>query len=443
MTKKYILISIVIGLLLAGALTLGADYGIYAPNYFKKSGSAINPYVATDELGSSANRIAKIWSTAFDTTNLTVGGVSTGNIDMNNNLILNIGNAGTDFLTGGGLQLATNLIVGGDVSLTYGLTAATGTFSGNLVVEGDIFVDASKTNLGEFKKHCPTGYVWVPGDSKYGTLPGFCVMIYEAKCDDNNDGAGDTTASCKTGYNTWNNSSSTCACTSANSKAVVSSDAGYPIAYISQRDAEDYCRNLGEGYHLITDKEWMTIARNILFVADNWTGGSVGSGYLFNGNSGDTDRGYNGIDPDYGTEAERTGRDANAVRAKYKLSTGEYIWDVSGNVWNWTNNVVLQSQEPQCSATVDTWAWAEYTACLRYNGLNYIQPTNRGWNSDQGIGRIYSYHPSTTSTASTQYAFRRGGSWYDGANAGAFALRLSIIPSGTDTYDGIGFRCSR
>jgi formylglycine-generating enzyme required for sulfatase activity len=314
--------------------------------------------------------------------------------------------------------------------------------TGNLVVENDVYVDDSGTSHGEYKKICPTGYVWIPGNSEFGTEPGFCAMIYEAKCDDNSDGAGNTTATCKdASYNVWKNSSSTCACTSANSKAVVSSDAGYPITYISQRDAQNYCRNIGEGYHLVTDQEWMTIARDVLFVNNNWTSGTVGTGLLFGGNNGETTFGYAGIDPDYGTEAERVVANASSTRAKLKLSTAEYIWDISGNVWDWTDNNVLLSEQPQVLATTSNWGWDDYTDVIRYNALSYIEPTNRGWNSSQGIGRIYTYSPPSTATSSTQYAFARGGNWTDTTVAGVFTLYLTDVPA--DTYTTVGFRCAR
>ncbi|MDD4333079.1 MAG: hypothetical protein PHT51_03110, partial [Patescibacteria group bacterium] len=51
------------------------------------------------------------------------------NVDMSNNLILNIGNAGTDFTAGGGLNLAGDLAVNGDDITsdgTLGITGATG-----------------------------------------------------------------------------------------------------------------------------------------------------------------------------------------------------------------------------------------------------------------------------------------------------------------------------
>jgi len=39
------------------------------------------------------------------------------------------------------------------------------------------------------------------------------------------------------------------------------------------------------------------------------------------------------------------------------------------------------------------------------------------------------------------YAFKRGGNWNNGANAGAFTLNLNNSP--TNTNSNIGFRCAR
>jgi len=68
----------------------------------------------------------------------------------------------------------------------------------------------------------------------------------------------------------------------------------------------------------------MTIARNIDQQATNWTSGTKGTGYLFNGNSGDATRGYNGADPEKGMNRN--------IRASHILSNGNRIYDFSGNV---------------------------------------------------------------------------------------------------------------
>src|SRR5690606_34437586 len=84
----------------------------------------------------------------------------TYDIDMNNNLILNIGNAGTDFTTGGGLTLAGSLVANGafdangevsisDTSIALdGLSTnfdVTGNFSIN---SDDLFINKTTGNIG-------------------------------------------------------------------------------------------------------------------------------------------------------------------------------------------------------------------------------------------------------------------------------------------------------
>lgn len=82
---------------------------ISVPSFFKKSGNNILFQNSSWELGSSESRIAKGWFTNLDTNNIAIGGTTTGNLDMNNNLILHIGTSTTNFTTGGGLNLAGDL----------------------------------------------------------------------------------------------------------------------------------------------------------------------------------------------------------------------------------------------------------------------------------------------------------------------------------------------
>lgn len=59
-------------------------------------------------------------------------------------------------------------------------------------------------------------------------------------------------------------------------KSIVSMPGKYPIAEINQAEAIDACMSMGNGYHLITNDEWMTIARNIEANPSNWSSGTVG-----------------------------------------------------------------------------------------------------------------------------------------------------------------------
>ena len=130
------------------------------------------------------------------------------------------------------------------------------------------------------------------------------------------------------------------------------------------------------------------------------------------------------------------GSTAGTQKRTLTLSNGAVIWDIGGNIWNWTDNWMLGSEEP--TTATPGFAWREYTAITRFGALNYANPTNRGWNSTQGLGKILS---DGTSSNNTLYGSLRGGFWASGNYAGAFAVAMSDAPATTNTY--FGFRVAR
>src|SRR3989338_1860436 len=121
-----------------------------------------------------------------------------------------------------------------------------------------------------------SGWVEVPGNATYSTT-NFLAMKYEAKCASTSDLTTGLTSS-DTGYRTWPDD--TAACTSANSRAVVSVASGYPIANISQTTSATRCSAVTVGSttaHLQTNNEWMTMTRDAEAQASNWNGGVVGT----------------------------------------------------------------------------------------------------------------------------------------------------------------------
>jgi len=278
----------------------------------------------------------------------------------------------------------------------------------------------------------PNNWVKVPGNSTYGASD-FWVMKYEAKYSKNGGGADDAnTCRYDSNYDTWDWGKSGTDCPSSWSATnVVSSPYGSPIAGVTHNEAKTICQSLGG--HLITNQEWMTIARNAEQVPQNWSGGSVGSGCLFRGNVGTNDScGYNGADPEKGINRN--------PKAKLILSNGSEIWDLAGNVWEHVqkdSNDTLVNNPPTDGGAVG-WRWIEHTAITGYGDLSYdeIRPSNSSWNSTQGMGRIYTYNGAYASRV-----LLRGGNWFDGSNAGAFTLDVDW---GTgDQGRTVGFRCAR
>ena len=299
---------------------------------------------------------------------------------------------------------------------------------------------------------CPAGFVWVPVTADtyaYISAP-FCVMQYEAKCDVDGDGIGETVAEIQTkkakncaadqgGGVDWQDCSGIC--------TVVSSAQGAPIVNITHDQAKTVCPS---GSHLILNNEWMAIARNAERVASNWTMGVVGSGCLFRGNSGDTTCGYNAsLDPDYGTSRNS--------RAKLTLSNGTYVYDIAGNVWDHvmvdaSDTKISLAEQPEATTdgtnpiTDTAFYWSEFsgsgsTRRLLNDGsgpLNYsvFRPSSSSYNSNYGVGQIF--HWSNSSDTNKNRVFLRGGGRGDGTCAGAFALHLYWYAS--KSYN-VGFRC--
>lgn len=252
------------------------------------------------------------------------------------------------------------------------------------------------TGANLFPPTFPSGWVKVPGNSTFGTSD-FYVMKYAA----------------------------------SQSGTLPVSNGGYPWVSISQTIASSTCALLGSGFHLFTNNEYQTIAWNLETNPVNWSGGVVGSGYMSRGNS-------NSSAAQDGSSSYGTGyTDFTHLRTQ-TLSTGATIWDMAGNVWEWTNDTITGANEP--SVASPGFAWREFTAITTWGTMTQqtAGPAQNTWNSSQNIGQIYS---DGTSSNSTVYGFLRGGGWDFGGAAGVEALDLGGTPG--FTYGVIGFRCAR
>ena len=299
---------------------------------------------------------------------------------------------------------------------------------------------------------CPEGYVPVPGNHLYGTMNergGFCVMKWEAKTDANST----VQTACRdhsTRFQWSHGKTGTGYDCNVSSYNIVSTAENYPIVNIAQSDlstfdSKEACASAGG--HLITNNEWMTIARNIEIVSDNWSEGLIGKGYLPRGNSDNILVGgtyvYDGTTPGTGVN-----------KRSLKLTNGQEIWDLSGNVFNWVdksyieseiNVPILVSEEyfdiyseyNLLFSGFDVEMSETYTVTYKDIDLSYkdLFLLNYDFNRDNGVG----YFEYDVGVDFNERAFLRGGLWNSGSLAGVLGLRLFDAP-GYRNYN-IGLRC--
>ena len=289
-----------------------------------------------------------------------------------------------------------------------------------IITTNGVFSQKIVLNDYVYKDECPSNYIRVPGNIDLGTK-NFCVMKYEAK--------EDSSGSCHNGKTV---------------NCPISQATGTPWGSMNWTDAKLECESLGSGYHLINNKEWMTIARNAEAQDINWVNAagnptSVGVGALKQGN---TDNGIIGAYYDPG-HIENSSEGVNNL-GLLNLSNGNGIWDLSGNVWEQTDNLIDCSEGYPCAgmpyASNPSTGWIDLTTLDSYGEYSYdlLRPKNSLFNSSNGIGEIYSAN-GTTWGGDNSHIFLRG---VVGTHGGVFSLRLDIGPSWAGGGPPIGFRCS-
>ncbi len=248
--------------------------------------------------------------------------------------------------------------------------------------------------------YCPQGFTYVPG-STYLEVPDFCVMTYEAR---------------------------------RNGSLPISVSSGLPWVSISYYDAYYACD--AAGYDLITNLEWLTIARNMESVLYNWDSGLKGVGKIYRGNS------------DSGQLKDSTSDLTGINRRTLYLSNGGEIWDFAGNAKEWTDlpeagSPYVSLDGNSCSGTgwfsfhendgMSACQWrSSYTRSSSLDKKYELGPFV-AYNANQGVGRIYS-------VATTGKALLRGGHFINGLDGGIYSADFGGSPHWS--ANSWGFRCT-
>ena len=297
--------------------------------------------------------------------------------------------------------------------------------SSTLPVLGDYYIYAQRTSAAGESSPCSAqmmtyhligcpdeSYVPVPGDETLDTTD-FCVMMTEAK-------------------------------------AKVAKYDGNPTVWNPTSSAKTRCRQISFPYtkcNLISNAQWMTIARNIESTAANWSGGEVGSGAINQGHSdGSPNKHLSIVDPtDPWDQTDPDGLETPwSQKRTHILNNGSVIWDFAGNDAEWVDWETDTDTYTVWPTSCPAGTYELYDAVcpdLTANDYLPLNPagilTSEYTSSAYGLGRFLGTSDSVRN-GGTGVGGMRGG-YYSDANAGIFNLDLTH-PNGSD-YGHVGYRC--
>jgi hypothetical protein len=306
-------------------------------------------------------------------------------------------------------EVASGVATGSTIDLTtVPLPKGTYHFYANASNSLPASSSCSSAAVSYIRNPCPNNYVSISKNPTLGLQSDFCVAKHEMK--------------------------------NVNGKPLPLSE-GTPWVDISPGEAKTACESLGKNYDLISNPEWMALSFEIESNKENWTEGEVGRGGLYRGHtdgypkyilSGSTDS-----DPYF-----ETGNSADSEkeqRRTFVASSGEVLWDVSGNAWEWVNWTIDNNLTyPSKHCQIMTWSELKTIKCRGVHKKDYLPLNPVGikedlYNSSLGLGKFMASSDGTPTPA------LRGGKWNLKTASGIYSLYWNPIK--TTAHPDVGFRC--
>ena len=184
------------------------------------------------------------------------------------------------------------------------------------------------------------------------------------------------------------------------------------------------CENLDDetssfDVHLMTNREWMTVARQVAQNSSNWADNDIGStgdeGGLYQGQHSEADDLDRAIVLGEAPSAAGEGEPGEVERT-HNLSSGDQVWDLSGDLNEWVD---VDENGTKMSGDSSSKLY-ERTA------MNSTVSGGDGLGTDSGFNVDW-------------HAALRGGIWHGGDNAGVFGADSNNPGSSISNH---GFRCS-
>lgn len=356
----------------------------------------------------------------------------------------------------GGTNITSWTAVGNVLTKTFSslsLTAGQTYYPSIRAVDGAGNIGTIVTGDGWLANVCPDQYVKEPALAGF-TNSDFCIAKFEMR------------AKNIASQNLVLNGNNAGSPLSVSEHVPDSTSKGIPWVRVNFADMLTACTSLGTGYHLATGNEWMSLIRNAENVNSNWSSGTAGTGSVYSGHSdGVIDSSncpdgspitYDGLlyvsacdgTNEYvgtGNSSADAWNSGKSQRRTTYLSTGDVVWDITGNVRDVIDLIGNGSSLYYTGQLSSIYANVNNAEAMNvFNGVTGATNLNVNWlqsaltslnHLNNQIGQVY-----IKDGARSGVVMSRGGNFQISNKPGLYAADLDQLA--TAQSGSGGFRCA-